>query len=113
MKQKHLPVCLITALLTAPFVGASARAATITVEIIATFDYPGAVWTSAYAINNNNEIAGSASTGTLGFGFTRAADGQFSGPIVDPDDTHMATSVLGLNDSGTVCGWFWGADNYY
>jgi hypothetical protein len=113
MKQKHLPVCLITALLTAPFVGASARAATITVEIIATFDYPGAIRTYAYAINNNNEIAGSADTDTAGFGFTRAANGQFSEPIVDPDDTHMFTLVLGLNDSGTVCGSFWGADTVH
>jgi hypothetical protein len=108
MKQKHLLICLLTALLTA-----SARAATITVNVIATFDYPGAVATYPYGINNNNEIAGFFSDGTGSFGFTRAADGQFSGPIVDPDDTHMLTAVLSLNDSGTICGWFWGADNYY
>jgi hypothetical protein len=113
MKQKHVPICLLTALLTAPFVGASARAATITVEVIATFDYPGSVATYAYAINNNNEIVGSAGDGTRGFGFTRAANGQFSAPLVDPDDTHMATAAYGLNDSGTVCGFFWGADNYH
>jgi len=114
MKQKRLLICLLTALLTAPFVGASARAATITVEVIATFDYPGAAGTYPRAINNNNEIAGFArDTGTGIFGFTRAANGQFSEPLVDPDDTHMTTGALGLNDSGTVCGFFWGADNYH
>ena len=111
MKQEHLLICLLTALLTAPFVGASARAATITVEVIATFDYPGAASTYPFAINNNNEIAGSAgATGTAGFGFTRTADGQFSGPLVD---ANMYTEVYGLNDSGTVCGFYLGADNYH
>lgn len=114
MKQKHLLICLLTALFTAPFVSASARAATITVEVIATFDYPGASETFPYAINNNNEIAGSAGAeGIGGFGFTRMADGQFSAPLVDPDDTHLATAAFGLNDSGTVCGFFWGVDNYH
>jgi hypothetical protein len=111
MKQKLLTYLI--ALLTAAFLGASAQATTITVDVIATFDYPGATSTVPRGINNNNEIAGFVSEGSGTFGFTRAANGQFSGPIVDPDDTHMLTAVLGLNDSPTICGWLWGADNYY
>jgi len=111
MKQKHLLICLLTGLFTAPFVGASA--ATITVDVIATFDYPGAVTTYAEEINNNNEIAGFAETDTAGFGFIRAANGQFSEPLIDPEDTHMRTVVSGLNDSGTLCGSFWGADSVH
>jgi hypothetical protein len=105
MKQKHLLICLIASL-NAPFVGASPPAATITVEIIATFDYPGSVSTFAYAINNNNVIAGWADFG----GFTRSADGQFSEPLVDMG---IAALAYGLNDSGTVCGYFIGSDTYH
>ncbi|HEU0209219.1 MAG TPA: hypothetical protein VFQ78_09605 [Candidatus Udaeobacter sp.] len=112
MKHAKLLVCL-TGLLTVPFVGFSAQVATITVEVIATFDYPGAQDTYATGINHNNEIAGIAANNTIRFGFTRTADSQFSAPIIDPDDTHLFTNAYGLNDSGTVCGSFWGADGVH
>jgi hypothetical protein len=111
MKQKHLLICLLTALLPATL-GASAQAATITVEVIATFDYPGAASTEPRGINNNKEIAGSFSVGSVTRGFTRTADGQFSAPIIAPSDTHNFTSVDGLNNSGTVCGFFFGDDDH-
>ncbi len=96
-----------------PLLGAFAQAATISIEVLTTFDYPGATKTYPYAINDRNEIAGFFSSSSRSSGFTRTADGQFSAPIIDPDDTHNLTGAFGLNDAGTVCGYFFGATDYH
>lgn len=113
MKQTHLLISILTTLLVSLFLGGSARAAAITVQVIATFDYPGAESTQPFTINDNNEIAGLFSTSAGISGFTRSANGQFSPPIVDPDDKHGITVVFGINNSGTVCGYYFGTDNYH
>jgi hypothetical protein len=114
MKKAHSFVCALSVLLVSAFLSLPARAASITAEIIGTFDYPEAVSTSAFAINNNNEITGTYSDGAgVSRGFTRTADGQFSAPLVDPDDAHGLTAAFGINDAGTVCGYYWGTTYYH
>src|SRR5947208_9711724 len=113
MKEKHRLICILTVLLASPFLEAPARAATITIQVITTFDYPGSTKTYPYAINDNNEIAGFFSDSVATRGFTKTSDGQFSAPIIDPDDTHNLTAAFGINNSGTVCGYFFGVDDYH
>jgi hypothetical protein len=112
--MKKRPVCiyfLVTLLgLLLPEVAA---AATITIQVIATFDYPGATQTYPFAINDQNEIAGFFYVSGALAGFTRTADGQFSDPIVAPNDTHDTTEAFGINNSGTVCGYFFGVDGFH
>ena len=92
-----------------------APAATISIQVITTFDYPGATQTYPFAINDRNEIAGFfyVSGEALSAGFTRTADGQLSEPIVDPNDTHNTTDAYGINNFGVVCGYFFGVDGFH
>ncbi len=39
-------------------------------------------------------------------GFKRDADGVIEFPIIEPDDNSFYTEVLGINDSGTVVGYY-------
>jgi hypothetical protein len=99
----------------APWLNPAAQAAPVTVEILRLIDYPGAATTHFSAINDNNEIAGFFTTAPgdfTGYGFT-FANGHFSAPLDDPDDAHMQTQARGINNAGTVCGNYWGADNVH
>jgi len=115
MKATRPPIYLLTMLLASPFIGTPARAATITIQVITTFDYPGSTHTYPSAINDHNEITGffESPNRAITSGFTRTVDGQFSAPIVDPGDTHNLTAALGINNSETVLGYFFGVDDYH
>src|SRR5262249_14301677 len=65
-------------------------ASTITFEVLGTFDYPDAPYTFPIAINDANDVAGEFYT-DASFGFIRFHDGQFSDPILDPNDTRQTT----------------------
>ncbi len=113
MKTKYSLLHLLTIFLAPSLLTATVTGDTITIQVRETFDYPGATETHPWAINDSNEIAGFYSRGQVGAGFTRTADGQFSAPIIEPDDTHHSTSVTGINNTGTICGTFWGADDVH
>jgi hypothetical protein len=77
-----------------------AQAASITIDILATFDYPGTGnSTLPQKINDAGEIAGyykDASGVTRGF--VRLRNGNFSAPIVDPNWDGFLTSVRAINN---------------
>lgn len=113
MKIRLFLIGVLTIFLASSLLGPTARAATITIQVLETFDYPGATQTYPNAINDSNQIAGFFSGGQVTRGFTRTADGQFSAPIIEPNDTHNLTAAYGINNLGTVCGSFWGADDVH
>ena len=75
-------------------------------QLVTTFDYPGTGnQTRPQKITTRGDVAGLFvdSTGAS-FGFTRLANGTFSAPITDPNDTSGFTEGRGINDSRLVCG---------
>jgi hypothetical protein len=77
----------------------------VTFEILATFDYPGALETSPSGINESGTIVGSFVNGFNQVqSFVRYPDGTFSDPIMYPNAD--ATYLSGLNNTGTMCGTY-------
>jgi uncharacterized membrane protein len=76
------------------------------IEILATFDYPGSISTTATAINDRGAITG-LYVDWLGVmrGFVRFRSGHFSPPLVAPNDNGY-TDADGINNSGIICGSF-------
>src|SRR5262249_53467174 len=72
-------------------------------EIVASFDYPGALNTSPTGINESGDIVGSFLNKALQTqSFVRFADGTFSDPIVYPNA--QSTYLSDINNNGTMCG---------
>ena len=104
MKPRHLFVQILAVLVALPLAGTVARAATI--EVMETFDYPGALSTQPQKITDHGLIAGvfiDASTGATE-GFFRSRNGTFSPAIVEPNDDAFFTQVRGVNNKRTFCG---------
>jgi len=104
MKARHLFVQILAVLVALPLVGTAARGATI--EVLETFDYPGAFATQPQKINDHGVIAGvfiDSATGATE-GFYRSRNGTFSGPVVDPNDDAALTQLRGVNNRRTFCG---------
>ena len=75
----------------------------VTFEILASFDYPGALDTYPSGINESGVVVGSFINGlSQTQGFVRFADGTFSDPIVYP--TAQSTYLSDINNTGTMCG---------
>ncbi len=115
MKTKHIIIHVLAVLLALPLMGTSARALSITIEVLETFDYPGTGnLTRPQKINDKNEIVGIfVDSSGVTRGFTRAADGTFSAPIVEPNDTGNFTEGRGINNSATICGDYSGSDGLF
>jgi len=75
-------------------------------EILATYDYPGAIgYINSSGINSQGDVAGYFAQPNGDFrGFFRYHDGTFSAPIVAPNDTNGFTYVTDINSTPTVCG---------
>jgi hypothetical protein len=104
MKPKHLFVHILAVLVAIPLAGTVAQGATI--DVIETFDYPGALATQPQKISDLGVIAGviiDSATGATE-GFYRSRGGQFSDPVVDPNDDSFFTQVRGINNRRTICG---------
>jgi len=104
MKPRQLFIRILAVLLAIPLAGTVARAATI--DVIETFDYPGSFDTQPQKINDHGVIAGvfiDPSSGATE-GFYRSRGGQFSDPVVDPNDDSFFTQVRGINNRRTICG---------
>jgi hypothetical protein len=79
----------------------------VSIRVITTFDYPqtGNVATQPQKINDTGEIVGSYfNSNGLGQGFVRFRNGNFSAPIVDPNDTCNVTVGMGINNSRLISG---------
>ena len=82
-------------------------------QIIATYDYPGAVgFINSSGINDKGEVAGYFIDATNAIrGFVRFHDGTFSSPIIAPNDTSGVTEASDINNTPTVCGSSYDAVN--
>lgn len=75
----------------------------VTFEILATFDYPGALDTSPSGINESGVVVGSfVNEAYETQSFVRFSNGTFSDPIVYPDA--QSTYLSDINNNGTMCG---------
>src|SRR5437667_6677755 len=107
MKIKNSIVCCLIALLALPVLGALAQSpASFSFQLVTTFDYPGTGnQTRPQKINDLGDIAGIfVDTSAASRGFIRFSNGNFSPPIVDPNDTNNFTEGRGINNSRLVCG---------
>jgi hypothetical protein len=108
MKSKQIMISILAVLFVFPLMGMFAQqaASSGSIEVITTFDYPGAGnLTLPQKINEKGDVVGEFidSTGVTR-GFVRYSDGSFSAPIVDPNDTVGFTEGRGINNSRTVAG---------
>jgi hypothetical protein len=78
------------------------------------FDYPGTGnLTRPQKINDGGDIVGIYLDSSLvQRGFVRFNNGNFSAPIVEPNDTGNVTQGRGINNSRTVCGDYIGSDSF-
>ena len=114
MKPKQIFISILAVFFVFPLMGTFAQQAAPSgsIEVITTFDYPGAGNnTLPQKINERGDIVGEFidSSGVIR-GFIRFSDGSFSDPIVDPNDTVGFTEGRGINNSRTVCGDYIGGD---
>ena len=114
MKSKQIIISILAVLFVFPLMGTFAlQAATSgSIEVITTFDYPGAGNnTLPQKINERGDVVGVfVDSSGVTRAFVRFSDGSFSDPIVDPNDTVGFTEGRGINNSRTVNGDYVAAD---
>jgi hypothetical protein len=114
MKPKQIIISILAVLFVFPSMGTFAQQAANSgsIEVITTFDYPGAGnSTLPQKINERGDIVGVfIDSSGVTRGFVRFSNGSFSAPIVDPNDTVGFTEARGINNSRTVCGDYVGSD---
>ena len=108
MKPKQIFISTLAVLFVFPLMGTFAQQAATSgsIEVITTFDYPGAGNnTLPQKINERGDVVGEfVDSGGVTRGFVRFSDGSFSAPIVDPNDTVGFTEGRGINNRRTVVG---------
>jgi hypothetical protein len=108
MKPKQIIISILAVLFAFPVMGTFAQQAAPSgsIEVITTFDYPGAGNnTLPQKINERGDIVGEfIDSSGVTRGFVRFSDGSFSAPIVDPNDTVGFTEGRGINNPRTVVG---------
>ena len=103
IRNSSIIVPLLFAFSTLPLFAASS----VTFEIIAVIDYPGAVFTSASGIDDHGDVAGIYNNDSgIEHGFVRLSNGHFSGPIIDPSDPVKFTEITGMNNRKMFCGLY-------
>ena len=116
MKTKSLFISILAVLFAFPLPGAFAQEASdsISIQVIATFDYPGDVTqTVPSGINDRGDVTGFyVDSSGVTRGFVRFANGTFSAPIVEPNDTVGFTEARGITDQRLICGWYIGSDEF-
>src|SRR5262249_36700015 len=117
MKPKHILISILAVLFMFPSMGTFAQQApnSGSIEVITTFDYPGTGnSTIPQKINDRGDIVGSylppPPPPPFSRAFVRFRDGSFSALIVEPNDAFGFTDGRGINNSGTVCGNYFGSD---
>src|SRR5499427_508070 len=114
MKPKQIFISILAVLFVFPLMGTFAQqeAASGSIQVITTFDYPGAGNnTLPQKINERGDVVGVfADSSGVTRGFVRFSDGSFSAPIVDPNDTVGFTEGRGINNSRTVVGDYAASD---
>jgi hypothetical protein len=108
MWNRVLPTCLLAGLFVCSPVNLPAAPPAISITVLTTFDYPGVGnSTTPHSINSLGDCTGTyVDPGGVTRGFVRLANGTFSPPLVDPNDTGHLTFPLGINTSRLVCGYY-------
>jgi uncharacterized membrane protein len=108
MKPKQIFISILAVLFVFPLMGTFAQQAANSgsIEVITTFDYPGAGnLTLPQKINERGDVVGEfIDPNGVTRGFVRFSNGSFSDPIVDPNDTVGFTEGRGINNSRTIAG---------
>ena len=108
MKLKQILSSILAVLFVFPLMGTFAQqaASSGSIEVITTFDYPGAGnLTLPQKINERGDVVGEfIDSSGVTRAFVRFSDGSFSDPIVDPNDTVGFTEGRGINNSRTLAG---------
>src|SRR5216117_3335834 len=108
MKSKQIIISILAVLFVFPLMGTFGQqaASSGSIEVITTFDYPGAGnLTLPQKINERGDVVGEfIDSSGVTRGFVRFSDGSFSDPIVDPNDTVGFTEGRGINNRRTVVG---------
>jgi hypothetical protein len=114
MKSKQIVISILAVLFVFPLMGTFAQhaASSGSIEVITTFDYPGAGnQTLPQKINERGDVVGVViDSNGVTRAFVRFSDGSYSDPIVDPNDTVGFTEGRGINNSRTVDGDYVGSD---
>ncbi len=102
MKLRHIISSIVIALVAFPLSEAFAQ---ITIQVLETYDYPGASQTRPQKINDHNNVVGIfLDASGVSKGYVRFADGTFSDPLVDPNDTGNLTEARCNNNQDLVGG---------
>jgi uncharacterized membrane protein len=108
MKPKQIFMSILAVLFVFPLMGTFAQQApnSASIEVITTFDYPGTGnSTLPQKINDRGDVVGNfLDSNGVTRAFVRFSNGNFSAPIVEPNDTVGFTEGRGINNSNTVCG---------
>src|SRR5215211_9375630 len=77
-----------------------------TIQLLRTFDYPGTgIQTRPQKISDNGAVVGIfVDSSGASRGFIMFNNGNFSEPLVDPNDAGNLTEARGINNSRLVCG---------
>jgi hypothetical protein len=115
MKPKQIFISILAVLFVFPLMETFAQQApnSVSIRVITTLDYPGTVIsTQPQKINDGGAIVG-IYVDSLGVqrGFVRSSAGNFSAPIVEPNDTENLTQGRGINNALTICGDYLGSDS--
>ena len=118
MKTKHLVLSILGGVLaTFTSIGTFAQQApnSVSFNIITTIDYPAedVRQTIPEGINEHGDVTGIyIDSKGVSRGFVRFANGTFSPPIVEPNDTMGHTEGRGITAQRLVCGWYIGDDGF-
>jgi len=115
MKTKYLFFGTLAVLFLLPLVTVAQEApGSISIQIITTFDYPGdAMQTLPQGITDRGDIVGIIiDSSGVNRGFVRFANGEFSPPFVEPNDTMGHTEGRGITERRLICGWYIGSDEF-
>ena len=117
MKTKNLFISILAVLFAFPLPGTFAQEVSdsISIQVITTFDYPGGDVTQTVpsGINDRDDVTGYyVDSNGVTRGFVRFANGTFSAPIVEPNDTVGFTEGRGITDPRMICGWYIGSDEF-
>jgi hypothetical protein len=111
MRSKFVAGCILIAFSPCWSITAFAQQ-TPTIEVVATFDYPGTGnSTLPQKINDTGDVAGYyVDLAGITRGFIRSRNGSFSPPVVNPNGDGFRTELRGINNDRLACGHYLNAN---
>jgi len=113
MKLRKQFACSLAVTLMLPTVGAFAQQ---TIKVLENFNYPaGGVSTLPQKLNDSGDVVGVIDSLITGErrSFIRFHNGNFTPPVVEPNDSAGFTDMRGINNSKTCDGAYVGADGLF